>query len=116
MSVSGIFDWFNWTYSEPIVKSLLSFQSVVSGFIKGGLSMRIVGLFYRHRAAWVLGLIGVVGLASGCGGDPNAGGVAPPTADTKAQQDAERAAREKAFGTGAKANNPGKAQAPKASQ
>ena len=71
--------------------------------------MNIFRSFYRDRAAWVLGLASLFGLAAGCGGgDPNATVVGEPT--NQEQQDAERAAREKAFGKG-KAGNPGKKQA-----
>ena len=63
----------------------------------------------KRRAVWMLGLAGLFGIAAGCGsGDPNATTVGTPT--TQTQQDAERAAREKAFGVG-KAGNPGKTQA-----
>lgn len=57
--------------------------------------MRIVRLFHQRRAAWILGLASVWGLAAGCG---ESGTVPAGPTDVKSQQDAERAAREKAFG------------------
>jgi len=59
--------------------------------------MLIVRTLRDHRMLLGLGLLGLVALAGGCGGgNPNEAPPAPPT--TQAQQDAERAAREKAFG------------------
>ena len=59
--------------------------------------MRIMQAVHRSRLPLGLGLLGLLTLASGCGStDPNTQPAAPAT--TQAQQDAERAAREKAYG------------------
>jgi len=61
--------------------------------------MRILQAFHRNRLPLGLGLLGLLTLA-GCGGsDPNSKPAAPAT--TQAQLDAERAAREKAYGKSA---------------
>jgi hypothetical protein len=62
--------------------------------------MRILGLLHLRRLVAVLFLLGSVGLTAGCGGDAGApvGGGGGATGD--AAQDAERAAREKAYGAG----------------
>jgi hypothetical protein len=59
--------------------------------------MRILGVFHRNRLAPVLFMLGLLGFASGCGDTGPAGG-AGPTPETKAKDDAEREARQKAYG------------------
>ena len=58
--------------------------------------MRIVRVFHANRLWLSLGLLALLALASGCGGDVNKQAAAPP--QSQAEQDKERAAREKAFG------------------
>ncbi len=61
------------------------------------------------RRGFMLGLLGAAAVVSGCGDDAS---VPPPSADTaakeKERQDAERAAREKAFGKGGAPKTTGK--------
>jgi hypothetical protein len=68
--------------------------------------MRIVQAFHRNRLPLGLGLLGLLTLAGGCGSDPNSQPPAPAT--TQAQQDAERAAREKAYGKSTIPSTPAK--------
>jgi hypothetical protein len=62
--------------------------------------MRIVGLLHSSKAARVLFAIGSLGFLAGCGdGDVAAPGPQAETqADAKAKQDAQRDARQKAYG------------------
>ena len=60
---------------------------------------------HSRRKMLCFSTIGGLLLASGCGGGEGVSG-GPAGADDKAAQEAERAAREKAYGT--KTSNPGK--------
>jgi hypothetical protein len=62
-----------------------------------GFSMKIAGISRANRAMRSLALLGMLGLAWGCGGDTR---TASPgvTEDSKARQEAERKAREAAYG------------------
>jgi hypothetical protein len=64
-----------------------------------GWLMRIVKVLHRSRVFVAPGMLGLLSLAGGCGSDPNTQPPAPPT--TQAQQDAEREARQKAYGKAA---------------
>jgi hypothetical protein len=67
--------------------------------------MDIVQLPHVDRRAFFLGLLGVMALVGGCGEDQ---GVPTTSVDSKAKEEAERVAREKAYGTG---GIPGKTKA-----
>jgi len=60
--------------------------------------MRILGFFHRNRVAPVLFILGSLGFASGCS-DSGSSGVIGPTPATKAKEDSEREARQKAYGS-----------------
>ncbi len=59
--------------------------------------MRILGFFHRNRVAPVLFMLGSLGLASGCS-DSGSSGVIGSTPATKAKEESEREARQKAYG------------------
>jgi acyl-CoA reductase-like NAD-dependent aldehyde dehydrogenase len=59
--------------------------------------MGIMTTFQKQRILLGSGLVALLALAQGCGGDPNAT-MGPPI--SQEQQNAERAAREKAYGHG----------------
>ena len=58
--------------------------------------MRVTRILQKTRTWLALGLLGLPVLTAGCGSNPDSQPAAPAT--TPAQQDAERAAREKAYG------------------
>ncbi len=59
--------------------------------------MRILGFFHRNRVAPVLFMLGSLGFASGCSDSGNSGAVVS-TPDSKAKEESEREARQKAYG------------------
>jgi hypothetical protein len=61
--------------------------------------MHMLRLLNSKRMIICIGLLGLFALSSGCGGDVNAT-VRQPTAEEKEHQDAERAARAKAYAKG----------------
>ena len=65
--------------------------------------MDIDRLPYVGRRAFCLGLLGVAAIVAGCGDDQ--GSAPKPATEGKAKEDAEREARQKAFGP---SGNPGK--------
>jgi len=73
---------------------------------------RLMSIVRFPQSARIVLLLGLLGLASGCGGgDPNSKAPAPPT--TEEQQAAEREARQKAFGKMGIPGQPPKAAAKK---
>ena len=67
--------------------------------------MRILRVLHANRMALSLGLMGLLAMASGCGGDPNAT-IGEPISQER--QDAERAARQKAYAGGMPVGRAGK--------